>query len=91
MDTGEFLKYVNAVIVGSNRGSMEQALKELRIILGRNGADQKKLNLLNDLSCFTLQIVNVQEKKPGEELTMEDLNEVIRQGNEWVEEMRRIR
>lgn len=91
MDTGEFLKYVNVVIAGSNQGCMEQALKELRSILVRNGADQEKLDLLNDLSCFTRQIVNVQEKKPGEALTMEDLNEVIRQGNEWVEEMKRMR
>jgi len=91
METGEFLKYVNVVLAGSNRGCMEQALKELRTILKRRGAEQEKLDLLKNLASFSLQIVNVMEKKPGEELTMEDLNEVIRQGNEWVEEMKRMR
>lgn len=91
MGTEEFLKYVNVVLAGNNRGCMEQALKELRTILKRRGADQEKLDLLKNLASFSLQIVNVMEKKPGEELTMEDLNEVIRQGNEWVEEMKRMR
>ena len=91
MGTEEFLRYVNIVLAGSNQGSMEQALKELRMILGRNGVDREKLDLLKNLAGFSLQIVNVRKQKPGEDLTMEDLNEVIRQGNEWVEEMRRIR
>ena len=54
METGEFLKYVNVVLAGSNRGCMEQALKELRTILKRRGAEQEKLDLLKISSKLTL-------------------------------------
>ena len=91
MENEEFLKYVNVVIEGNYAGCMEVALEELRRILKRNGAEKEKLDLLKDLSSFSTQLAKMKKKKPAEELTMEGIAEVIREGNEWVREMQMMR